>query len=271
PIIPLPMPVVVKAVACESLDRGGPDPQIVVDPGRYGFFLGMPDGVAPLVAKAARHVNIPDHALFHFLFRLVERSPGSRAVLHDAIVLARSRNDLLRFEHIVRTRLLDVDVFSRLACPDGLQGVLEVGRGEGNGIDAFVFEQLPHVEDSGRALLARLLHHLASLFQHGFIDIAEGCDLDVRDIQVGLDVSLALSSEPYNGHPDGVVRAGQRACAKRRRQSHRAHQETPSMDVIHGFSFVKAVSPDFACLVWAYCLYSSAILVPGTPGWMISR
>src|SRR6185369_12433699 len=80
------------------------------------------------------------------------------AVLHDAIVLAGGRDNLPRFENIVRAGLFDVHVLTGLAGPDGLKGMMVVGSGDGYGVDTFVFEDLADVGEAGRLLSAELLH-----------------------------------------------------------------------------------------------------------------
>ena len=83
--------------------------------------------------------------------------------------------------------------------------MVEVGRGEGHGIDALVFEHLADVSECCWTLLARRLNHLAAVFNDRLIDVAERRDLDVGNLQVGGDVRPAATVEPDDGHSDGVV------------------------------------------------------------------
>jgi len=63
-------------------------------------------------------------------------------VLTDAVVFFYSGNKLAAFKGVVRTGFLDVNVFAGLDRPDGLERVPMIGRGDGDGIDVFVFEEL---------------------------------------------------------------------------------------------------------------------------------
>ena len=145
-VVPEPMPVVVKAVRRECVLRRRSQPQIVVHAGGHRLHRLAADGVAPFVAQAAGHVDIADQAFAQLLDYLAPDAGALLgAVLHDAVVLLRGGYDLPGLEHIVRARLLDVDILAGLAGPDRLQGVMVVGRGDGDGIDGLVFEQLAQI------------------------------------------------------------------------------------------------------------------------------
>src|SRR4051812_16363588 len=136
--------------------RSGPLPQIVIHSGRNGLNRSMPNAGAPLVAETAGKIEIADQAIAHFLNRFLQGGRGAAltSLLHDAIVFSGCRDNLLRFKHVVGARLFDVDVFSSLASPDGLQCMAVVRRGDGNGIDVFVFEQLSKIYVRGGTLAA---------------------------------------------------------------------------------------------------------------------
>ena len=72
-----------------------------------------------------------------------------RAHLDHAAVLAGRGDHLPAFPDVVGQRLLDVDVLARLAGPDGGQGVPMVGRGDDDGVDVLVVEQLADVAVDG--------------------------------------------------------------------------------------------------------------------------
>ncbi len=156
------------------------------------------DGVAPFVAEAASHVDLAEKTIAHLLHGVLQRRRGAAlaALLYDAIVFARRRDNLLRLEHIVRARLLDIDVLARLAGPDGLQCVIVIGRGDRNGVDVFVFEQLAKIGVRCGALLASLLIFLQALVQDILVDIAERCDLDVVHLAVLLICSTPRPRMP---------------------------------------------------------------------------
>ncbi len=106
-VVPEPVPVVVKTILREGVLRRRAQPQVVVHARRHRLFRLAADGVAPLVAHAAGHVDIADESVA----QLLDHHPSDTrallaAVLHNAIVLLRGSHDLLGLEHIVRAGLL---------------------------------------------------------------------------------------------------------------------------------------------------------------------
>jgi hypothetical protein len=75
-----------------------------------------------------------------------------------------------------------------------LDGVLVVGRGDGDGVDVLVFEHLSHV---GVALGAGV--GLQALLDDLGVDVAEGDDADALDPLELLDVLLATAAEADDG------------------------------------------------------------------------
>src|SRR5262249_35577626 len=61
--IPNPMPVVVKAIVSEWLQRRRASPQVIVNAGGHCLLRGMTNSAAPLVTQRARHINITDHTI----------------------------------------------------------------------------------------------------------------------------------------------------------------------------------------------------------------
>ena len=100
-------------------------------------------------------------------------------MLHDAVVLLRRGHELAALEDIMGTRLLAVHVLARLAGPNADERVPVVGRGDGDGVDGFVFEQLADVGEAGGALLAGAFDFVQAHVEDGLIDIAHGGDFDV--------------------------------------------------------------------------------------------
>ena len=152
-------------------------------------------------------------AFAHLLDGFAQRDGGAAlaALLHHAVVLARRRDNLLRFEHIVRAGLLDVDILAGLAGPDGLQRVLVVGRGDGDGVDGFVFEQLAEVGVAAGFFLPSFSTCRTPLLQDRFVDVAEGDDLDVGHGGPSFDVVFAAAVETDHGNANGFIRTGSRA------------------------------------------------------------
>src|SRR5215467_7756014 len=69
-VVPEPVPVVVKMIPCEGLERRRAGPQVVVYAGGHGLFGSVSDGVAPFEAQAARHIDVADHARAHLVHGL---------------------------------------------------------------------------------------------------------------------------------------------------------------------------------------------------------
>src|SRR5262249_43064903 len=61
--IPNPMPVVVKTILSEWLQRCRSSPEVVVNTGRYCLLGGMTNSAAPLVTQRAPQINITNYAL----------------------------------------------------------------------------------------------------------------------------------------------------------------------------------------------------------------
>ena len=136
--IPKPVPVVVKTIAGERLQGRGAGPEIVMHARRNRLHGRVADGVAPLVAKPARHVDVADQPSWTLLDALLHRRGRAdlRAVLDDAVVFLRRAPPVgCPSQKIVRAGLLHVNVLARLARPDGHQRVPVIGRGDRNGID----------------------------------------------------------------------------------------------------------------------------------------
>ena len=206
-VFPLPVEVVVEPVPREGAYAGGPQPQVVVDARGHGFLRRAADRVAPFEAQRARHVDIPDEPAAQLLDRFPHRGLGPLvgALLHDALVLAGRGHDLARFEHVVRARLLHVDVLARLAGPDRLHGVGVVRRGDGNRVDALVLEHLPDIHEPRRPLPASALHLGDAPVEHRLVDIADGRDLHVLHRQIRPHVVDDLAHHAHAGNPHRIV------------------------------------------------------------------
>ena len=116
------------------------------------------------------------------------RGADLAALLHHAVVLARRGHNLLGLENIVRAGLFDVHVLAGLAGPDGHQGVPVIGRGDGDGVDGFVFQQLADVLVGLRLGLAELVDLRQALGDVRIVDIADRRDLHVGQLAVAADV-----------------------------------------------------------------------------------
>src|SRR5262249_3338131 len=193
-VIPVPMPVVVKAVGVERTRGRRPQPEVVIDALRDGAVRLLADRVAPFETKPAGHIYVADHALPQLLHGFAQRDGRTavRAVLDDAVVFARGGDELLAFPITMRAGLFDINVLAGLASPDAHQRVPVIRRGDRDGVNRLVFEQLANVNVLF-GLLARVLFNLAAaLLEHGVVHIADGGDLDVGHLGICADVRLAL-------------------------------------------------------------------------------
>src|SRR4051812_9976278 len=66
-VIPKPVPVVVKAILGEVVFRRGSEPLVIMNTRGYRLRRRAPDGVAPLIAKAARVIDVTDQPVVHLL------------------------------------------------------------------------------------------------------------------------------------------------------------------------------------------------------------
>src|SRR5438552_1218357 len=119
-VVPVPMPVVMKAIGVEGPLRGRPQPKIVVDALRNCRVVLVADAGPVTRDPGAREGDLAELSRTHE-FRGTGKLGGAAplgADLHDAIVLAGGLNHAPAFHEIVRDRFLHVDVFPRLASPD---------------------------------------------------------------------------------------------------------------------------------------------------------
>jgi hypothetical protein len=75
----------------------------------------------------------------------IQAAAALRAMLHHAVVLLGRLDALAALEDVVADGLFDIDVFTRLAGPNGNQRMPVVARGDGNGVEFLVVERLPNV------------------------------------------------------------------------------------------------------------------------------
>ena len=164
---------------------------------------------APLVAKRAGHVDVADGAVAQMLNGFDHAGVGARlaAVLANAIVLLDRAHQLTSFKRVMRAGLFDVDVLAGLAGPDGHERVPMIGRGDGNGVDLFVLEQLAHIDVGFWPGQAHLFDFADALARNVFVDIAERGELGLRDVREAADMIVAAAAHSADGHADAIVRA----------------------------------------------------------------
>ena len=209
-----------------------PGPQVVVHARGHVGDRRVADRVAPLVAQPARHVDLADQALAHLLHAFLHRFRRAdlAALLHHAVVLARRRHNLPGFEDVVRARLLHVNVLARLAGPDGLQCMPVVGRGDGDGVDGLVVQELAHILEALRRFLPAGFHALYEIGHVRLVDIRNGHQLHVGQSCPFPEVAATAASTPHNGDAHSVVGTGKHALSG----SHRRRGAHKKVSSIHG-------------------------------------
>src|SRR5262249_27298758 len=95
--IPEPVPVVMETILAELALGSGAGPEVVVDSFRHCRNRRAADGIAPLVAKTAREINIADQAFAHFLHRFLHGLGRAdlAALLHHPVVFTGGLYNLL--------------------------------------------------------------------------------------------------------------------------------------------------------------------------------
>ena len=123
----------------------------------------------------------------------VRRALALRADLHHALVLAGRGEHRLAFEHVDADRLLQIDVGAGLDGGDGVQRVPVVGRADEHDVEVLLLEHLAVVGvGRGGFWLRPLPGDLDRLGEHVLVRIAEGDDLDRRDLHEPPQVALAV-------------------------------------------------------------------------------
>ena len=186
----------------------------------------MADGaaVAVFINVAARFDDRADEPIVDELHVAAQRRARAAlgAVLHHAAVLFSRGHKLPSFINAVRERFLDIDVFARLAAPDGRQRMPMIGRGDGDGINLLVFQGLADVPILLGGLALGGLDGFRAPLQHVGINVTQGdifgVVLHAQDV---LDVGAALAVEADGTHPDAVVGAENLAGRHRAGDQHR--------------------------------------------------
>jgi hypothetical protein len=78
-------------------------------------------------------------------------------VLYHAAIFLRRRQKLPGLKDVMGAWLLHIDILAGLAAPDGLQGMIMVWRGDRNGVDGLVLQQLPKIGESRGPLVRQFL------------------------------------------------------------------------------------------------------------------
>ena len=207
--VPEPVPVVVDEVAVEGLFGGGSEPEVEVHVAG-DFFVGfVADAPAGFAAVAFGDEEFAVLAAVDGGDLLGPAAAGAAlgAVLDDAVVFAGGLDALAAFEDVVAAGFLDVDVFAGLASPDGDEGVPVVGRGDGDSVDVFVFQELADV-GVGRDFVGIVFFQLGdSAADDVVVNVAESGDADAGNAAEAADVGASASVDADDGDSDVFIGA----------------------------------------------------------------
>ena len=82
-----------------------------------------------------------------------------------------------------------------------------IGRGDGYGVNIFVFEQLANVHEGFWLWHTQLLHVPEALVQDAFIHVAQSGNFCPWDTGKTVNVIFAAASHTANCHPHTIIRA----------------------------------------------------------------
>ena len=211
--IPLPMPVVVEALAHHGGHGGGAGPQIVVDTGGNGLGFGdLADGGTGVESGTVDPEDSAVLAGLEVAGGFFDRGAGAllRAGLDDAVIFAGGGDHLAAFPNAVAYGLFDIDMLAGLTGPDGHEGVPVVWGGDDKGVDVFAVEDFANVGialDVGVGGTILLLELGKAVSQDLAVRVAEGDDLDALQAMETAYVAPALAAYAGNGEADLFVGA----------------------------------------------------------------
>ena len=211
--VPIPMPVVVEALAEERLVLRRAKPEIVIHRGRRREGrLALPDGFAHAVVIAAHVFDFSEHAAVEvgFDFILQRIAALLRAALHDAVVFARGFDELAAFPDVVGDGFLDVNVFPGFHGPNRGEHVPVIAGGDDDAVDGFVFHDLAEVLGG-----LRVREDLLGFLQLRGVRVAKHRDLDAGHFGHASGIATALTAESDAGEADFVIRAEHAAGGER--------------------------------------------------------
>ena len=97
-----------------------------------------------------------------------------------------------------------------------------IGRGDGDGVDIFIGEELAHVVVALGLLAGQLFDRGLAGFERGLVDVAQGHDARVGQSGVALDMIVAATADADDTDVDLVIGAEHAAQGKRGARRHKA-------------------------------------------------
>ena len=205
--IPEPVPVVMDQVAVKILHRGGSDPDVPVQRLRrrfHRFEANAPPGLAAIPLADKKFAVLAALDCRDFIGPGLA-APLLGAVLNHPAIFGGGFHAFAPFEDVVADRLFDVDIFSRLAGPDGEEGVPMVASSDRDHVESLVVEDLTDVLHGVWPEHALRLDRLAPGFPDGLIRINQRGDADIGNLQEFADVRLSPSVNARHADVNGII------------------------------------------------------------------
>ncbi len=213
PVVPDPVPVVVKLFT-EDIDFwGGSAPEVKIE--AFGDWLRaghLFDRAAWLIAGPSGVLQFSEGIAFEPFDGGFESSRGAAlgSALDDPVVFDCGCCKLASFPNRVRHGFFHVHIFSRLRGPDGGQRVPMIGCGDHYRIDVLAFEKSTDVAVGGDGLARVVGLRLEDLFpvcRALGIDVAKRHEARVFRVKSILEDAWPASTYPDTRDSDGIVGA----------------------------------------------------------------
>lgn len=207
---PLPVPIIVEAVAHNGEFAAGATPEVVVE-GLRGLLraINQADAFTGLIAETVGVEHLAEGFVLDPFHDLVPTFGGTalHAVLDDElIVLFSGFDELATFPDVVGDGLFYVDVLASLESPDTRKGVPVVGCGDNDGIEFLVFKEFSDVS-VGIELGLRLGESFLLALQGNRIGVTNGSDTDAHAVFEAFEVSgMAGTLPPATDHANSHIR-----------------------------------------------------------------
>ncbi len=133
-------------------------------------------------------------------------------MLDDAAIFSGGIEGDAAFVNVVAAGFFDVDIFAGLAGPDGDERVPMIGRGDGDRVHIFVFEDFSDVCLGFGGCLGVIFDLLDLGGEEAAVGIDEVGDADAFDVFVFADVTVAAAIDAGDGDANGFVGAAEIAC-----------------------------------------------------------
>ncbi len=205
--IPEPVPVIMHQVPVMRLLRSRPKPDVEIQTVGGIRRLAGANTSAAFVAQTAGNqqpsqLTGADH--FHHTGPAIAAA-ALGSVLDDAVVAASHLHRNAAFVDIVAAGFFDVDVLTRLARPDGHQGMPVIRSGDGNGVQVAIFQCLANILDSTRSIAAALIDPANITFEQPAVGVDEVGDLNAVHTGESVHVRAASAMNPGDTDSDYFI------------------------------------------------------------------